>query len=59
MSLAEAIQVLKSESCSCCSYGCETPLNCDIRYCDYKQAVTIAIELMQKILDGNNMRGEE
>ena len=58
MNLAEAIQILKSESCSDCSYSCETVLNCDNSYCDYKRAVTIAIDLMQKILDGINMRGE-
>lgn len=47
----EAIQTLKSNLCGICSYSCSDMDNCDVRYCDNKDAIEFlekAFELEQE-----------
>lgn len=48
MTVPEAIEVLKTESCYECSYGCESPYSCAVANCPLRDAVIMAIECMEE-----------
>lgn len=48
MTYEEAIITLKTESCTDCSYGCDSPINCISEGCEVKIATEIAIEAIEK-----------
>lgn len=48
MTYEEAIITLKTESCTDCSYGCDSPINCTCEGCKLKTAAGIAIEAIEK-----------
>lgn len=48
MTYEEAIITLKTESCTDCSYGCDSPINCTCEGCKLKTAAGIAIEALEK-----------
>lgn len=53
----EAIEILKTESCYECSYGCDSPVTCTCESCAIKDAVNIAIKALEEFRALKN--GEE
>ena len=48
MTIPEAIEVLKTESCYECAYGCKSPYSCAVANCPLKDAVITAIKCMEE-----------
>ena len=47
MTREEAINVLKTDSCYECSWGCDSPVSCHCGGCDLAEATRIAIESLE------------
>ena len=47
MTREEAINVLKTDSCYECSWGCDSPVSCHCSGCDLAEATRIAIESLK------------
>lgn len=49
MTREEAITILKRHSCYECTWGCESPLDCNNRDCDLRIAIKVAIEALKEL----------
>lgn len=47
MTREEAINVLKTKSCTDCFWGCDSPVKCFVGGCDLAEATEIAIEALE------------
>ena len=48
MTREEAIEVLKTDGCSNCSWGCVTPTKCENKECPVPKALEMAISALEK-----------
>ena len=53
MTKEEAIKTLKENVCLICAYGGKNIDECDIRYCDNREAFNIAIEALENQKTGH------
>lgn len=44
----KAIEVLKSDTCYECSYGCDSPYNCESERCEVKSATRMAVSALER-----------
>lgn len=44
MNKEQAIEILKTDSCYECTYGCRSPITCGAEICPLKQATQVAID---------------
>lgn len=51
MKIETAIQLLKTESCIECCWQAESPIKCNCEKCDYKNAVHVAVRVLEAIND--------
>ena len=55
MTGAEAIEILKTDGCSDCSWGCETPLKCANKDCLFVKALKMAISALKQAPNENEI----
>lgn len=48
MTLEEALEIIETNSCYECSFGCISAYTCECETCNYKQAVNIAVNELKR-----------
>ena len=48
MNLIQAVETLKKNNCTICAYGGESTDECDISYCDNREAINVVINALKK-----------
>ena len=49
MSIEDALNVIKTESCYECSFGCDSAYQCNNAGCPLREAVHVAVEALERV----------